>query len=138
MIKESKFMINPIDSLSPRNKAFMSNPKKITVNFKNAAQLAEYYLPFLKDGGFFFATDYAFKLHDEIILKLTLPDGDITPIEISGTIAFINQTAKDEILHITDSQGSGVALISPPSYLVTRINALLRMHEATQNSTAAS
>lgn len=115
----------------------MSNPKKITVNFKNAAQLAEYYLPFLKEGGFFFATDYAFKLHDAIILKLTLPDGDVTPIEVNGTIAFINPKAKEEIHHIIDSQGSGVALVSPPSYLVTRINALLRMHEATQQSTSA-
>lgn len=112
----------------------MSNPKKITVNFKNAAQLAEYFLPFFKDGGFFFATDYAFKLHDDIILKLTLPDGDPTPIEINGTIAFINPTAKAEILHISDSQGAGVALVMPPSYLVTRINALLRMHEATQKN----
>lgn len=112
----------------------MSNPKKITVNFKNAEQLAEYYLPFFKDGGFFFATDYAFKLHDEIILKLTLPDGDPTPVEVNGTIAFINLVAKDEVLHISDSQGSGVALSMPPNYLVARINALLRMHQATQKA----
>lgn len=114
----------------------MSNPKKITVNFKNAAQLAEYYLPFLKEGGFFFATDYAFKLHDPIILSLTLPDGDITPIEVNGTIAFINLKSKEEILHITDTQGSGVALLSPPSYLITRINALLRMHKTAQSPSA--
>ncbi len=112
----------------------MSNPKKITVNFKSAAQLAEYYLPLFKEGGFFFATDYAFKLHDEIILKLTLPDGDPTPVEVNGTIAFINPEAKTEILHISDSQGSGVALLAPPSFLVTRINALLRMHAATQKN----
>ena len=103
----------------------MSNPKKITVNFKNAAQLTEYYLPSFKDGGFFFATDYAFNLHDEIILKLT---------EVNGAIAFINYQAKDEILHISDTQGSGVALLSPPSYLVARINALLRMHAATKEN----
>ncbi|UNM96099.1 hypothetical protein MMG00_13010 [Ignatzschineria rhizosphaerae] len=112
----------------------MSNPKKITVNFKSAAQLAEYYLPFFKDGGFFFTTDYAFKLHDEIVLKLTLPDGDQTPIEVNGTIAFINPRAKEEILQICDIQGSGVALTTPPSYLMTRINALLRMHNATQTT----
>ena len=112
----------------------MSNPKKITVNFKNAAQLTEYYLPSFKDGGFFFATDYAFNLHDEIILKLTLPDGDPTPVEVNGAIAFINYQAKDEILHISDTQGSGVALLSPPSYLVARISALLRMHAATKEN----
>lgn len=114
----------------------MSNPKKITVNFKSAAQLAEYYLSFFKDGGFFFATDYAFKLHDEIILKLILPDEDPTPIEVNGTIAFINLKAKEEVLQICDSQGSGVALLSPPSYLVLRINRLLQQHKAQQHAQA--
>lgn len=108
----------------------MGNPKKITVHFKSAEQLAEYYLPLLQNGGFFFVTDYAFKLHDEILLKLTLPDGDTTPVEVAGSIAFMNPTAKAECLHITDKQGAGVALISPPSYLTARIHALLRMHEA--------
>ena len=108
----------------------MNNPKKITVNFKSASQLAEYYLSFFKDGGFFFATDYAFKLHDPIILKLTLPDGDSTPVEVEGSVAFINLQANDPIHHMTDSRGSGVALTTPPSHLMSRINALLRMHQA--------
>lgn len=112
----------------------MSNPKKITVHFKNAEQLAEYYLPLIQNGGFFFATDYAFKLHDEILLQLTLPDGDTTPVEVTGSVAFLNPTAKAECLHITDKQGAGVALISPPSYLTARIHALLRMHEATHSA----
>lgn len=108
----------------------MSNPKKITVNFKNAAQLAEYFLPFFQYGGIFFATNYAFKLHDPILLRLTLPDGDITPIEIEGSVAFVNATGDPAAQKIVDKQGAGVAFKVPHSFLSTRINALLRMHQA--------
>lgn len=108
----------------------MSNPKKITVNFKSASQLAEYFLPFFKHGGFFFATNYDFKLHDAILLKLILPDGDVTPIEVEGSVAFINPKSDEIPVNVINKQGAGVAINLPHSFLLTRINALLRMHQA--------
>lgn len=110
----------------------MGNPKKITVNFKSAAQLAEYFLPFFQYGGIFFATDYAFKLHDPILLRLTLPDGDMTPIDIDGSVAFINANDHRDGKNVVHKQGAGVAFNIPHSFLTTRINALLRMHQASQ------
>ena len=115
-------------------KTVMSNPKRITVNFKNAAQLAEYYLPFFKNGGIFFATNYAFKLHDPITLRLTLPDGDMSPIEVEGHIAFINPSENAQSNNTISKQGAAVALSKSHDFLNTRINALLRMHKATEHN----
>lgn len=109
----------------------MSNPKKIEAKFAHASQVPQYYLPFLKNGGFFFNTDYPFKLNDLIILEITLPDGDPTPIKTEGRVAFVTPKSAKSIHHITDHQGIGVAIEKEHNLLQTRINALLRMHAAT-------
>ncbi|PWD85246.1 hypothetical protein [Ignatzschineria cameli] len=112
----------------------MSNPKKIEAKFANASQVPQYYLPFLKNGGFFFNTDFPFQLNDLIILEITLPDGDPTPIKTEGRVALITAKTAETIHHITDHQGIGVAIEKEHHLLQTRINALLRMHEATTRS----
>lgn len=109
----------------------MSNPKKIEAKFAHASQVPQYYLPFLKNGGFFFNTDYPFKIDDLIILEIILPDGDPTPIKTEGRVAFVTPKKTTGIHHITDHQGVGVAIENAHALLQTRINALLRMHAAT-------
>ncbi len=110
----------------------MNKIKKIRVNFNSANQVAEYYLPFFNNGGFFFATEHPFALNDDVILSLTLPDGDSTPIDVEGKVSLIVPKEAQEKKNIIDSRGVGVSLIAPPSYLQSRINALLRMHQAMQ------
>ncbi len=117
----------------------MSTMRLVTVKFKNAKQLAEFYLPFLKRGGFYFATNEHDKvnLHERVQLSIELPDGDTTPIEAEGIVAMINIASAEKPHHITDFEGLAIAIDKAPDFLFTRIQSLLKMHQATQSQTSA-
>lgn len=63
--------------------------RMIPIVFKDASSLAEFYMPFLKDGGFFIATDRPFKLGDELFLLVTLPDEPDKRSPAQGKVVWI-------------------------------------------------
>ncbi|GBU09251.1 type IV fimbriae assembly protein [Gammaproteobacteria bacterium] len=89
----------------------MNNPsqKMIPIIFKEANHLAEFYMPFLKNGGFFIPTDRPFKMGDELFLVVTLPDDLEKRSPAQGQVVWITPagaaTRKQGVgLHFTGGQ----------------------------------
>lgn len=118
----------------------MSTMRLVTVKFENATQLARFYLPFLKKGGIYFTTKEPnqLKLQDRVQLAIILPDGDSTPIQAEGVVAMINTANAEKPHHITDFQGFAIAIDKAPDFLFTRIQSLMKMHQATQKTADTS
>ncbi len=106
----------------------------VTVKFEYAKQLAEFYLPFLKRGGFYFKTNehYKVNLFQRVSLSIQLPDGDSLPIKAEGVVAIIRLANSSNPAHITDFEGFAIAIDKAPDFLFTRIQSLIKMHQATQ------
>ncbi len=68
-----------------------SNPqaKMLSLNIPDVNILMQLYMPFLKSGGLFIATDRPYKLGDELFLLLTLPDQPNDRSPITGQVVWI-------------------------------------------------
>jgi len=69
----------------------MSAPRQgvISLAIKDKAMLHASYMPFVKGGGIFIATEKSFELGDEVFLLLTLMD-DPERFAITGKVVWIN------------------------------------------------
>lgn len=104
----------------------MKKQKQITVSFKSAKQVADFALPFLREGGFFFTTTHDFALGDEVLLKITLPDGGEAGVLIPGEVAFLNPAESTPTTQsLIDNPGVAVAFKHPPIEFSERINRLI-------------
>lgn len=60
----------------------------VTLNIKDVSGLYAAYMPFLKGGGIFFPTTRPYRLGDEILMLLYLPN-DTTKYTVSGRVAWV-------------------------------------------------
>ena len=69
----------------------MSAPRQgvISIAIKDKAMLHSSYMPFVKGGGIFIATEKSFELGDEVLLLLTLAE-DPERFAITGKVVWIN------------------------------------------------
>ncbi|CDI04183.1 MAG: PilZ domain-containing protein [Candidatus Competibacter denitrificans] len=69
----------------------MSGPRQgvISLAIKDKAMLQSSYMPFVKSGGIFIATEKSFELGDEVFLLLTLVN-DPERFAITGKVIWIN------------------------------------------------
>ncbi len=68
----------------------MSKLRQLSITFNSADQMAEAYMPFLRNGGFFIPTDREFSLGDELFIVLTLPDDPKKRFPAPAQVAWIN------------------------------------------------
>lgn len=109
----------------------MKKQKQITVTFKSAQQVANFALPFLREGGFFFATAHQFSLGDEVLLKISLPDEGPQEVIIPGEVAFINPPGfKPTTSLLIDQPGIAIAFQHPPVEFSERVNRLIAENAA--------
>lgn len=64
--------------------------RQIAITFKDAGQVVEAYMPFLRDGGFFIPTEREFSLGDELFIVLTLPDNPKQRSPAPAKVVWIN------------------------------------------------
>lgn len=60
----------------------------VTLNIKDTSGLYAAYMPFLKGGGIFFPTTRPYRLGDEVLMLLYLPN-DSTKYTIAGRVAWV-------------------------------------------------
>ncbi len=66
----------------------MSKPGLLTLTIKDKSALYLAYMPFVRNGGLFIPTSYAYKLGDEVFMLLNLMD-EPTKIPVAGTVIWL-------------------------------------------------
>lgn len=66
----------------------MMNNAILTISFKDEDHLAQSYMPFVKNGGIFAATDKKYSLGDDLFMLITLP-GVTAKMSIQGKVVWI-------------------------------------------------
>lgn len=67
----------------------MSTIKQMSIAFKDYNQMADVYMPFLRNGGIFIPTERPFELGDELFIALSLPDEPEKRIPVPAVVVWI-------------------------------------------------
>ena len=70
----------------------MNGPRHLTLNFADTHALYLAYMPFLRNGGLFSATDADYELRDEVLVSLNLMN-EREPSVVAGHVAWITPEA---------------------------------------------
>lgn len=96
-------MTMPADSLQDPLAAPGARPTVLSLAIREKAALYAAYMPFLKNGGIFLATQKPYKLGDEIFVILTLMDEPYKH-QVAGKVAWITPVGA----HHDKAQGVGI------------------------------
>ena len=110
------------------------NPAKknlVNLTIKDVAQLYQYYMPFLKNGGLFLAGLTEYELGDEVFILLELMD-EAERIPVAGKIVWI---AKNGVKN-PHKVGSGVNFIDTDNEAKDKIEKYLAGSKKSQTVTA--
>ncbi|MGQ4275949.1 PilZ domain-containing protein [Pseudidiomarina sp. E22-M8] len=90
------------------------------IHLKSEEQLRRMFMPFIKGGALFVATDDPYSIGDELSLLIRLP-GDSDETLVKGKVVWLAPARPGR----TDQRGVGVQFLEDKSHLRNRIDTLL-------------
>ena len=94
--------------------------EELSLDFDDARQLYEAYMPFVRSGGIFVQTSRNFAMGQRVTLSISLPDS-LEPDLIEGAVVWITPKAA----HNSTPRGVGFGFIKDKHQLASRIEKMI-------------